>query len=84
MIYNQNVNFTPDTPATCRPTSGIVCAYCRNARNCNNQVPMDNLHDFDSKTDTTKIVRLDGGEVTAEMIAKAAAEAATTHVTDFS
>lgn len=82
MIYNQNVNFTPDTPATCRPTSGIVCTYCRNARNCNNQVPRDDLYGFDSKTDTTKIVQLDSGKVTAEMVAEATLEPA--HVTDFS
>lgn len=33
------VNFTPDTPDTCVPTSGIVCTYCKNKHICNNQVP---------------------------------------------
>ena len=71
MVYNQNVNFTPDTPATCKPTSGVTCTYCKSKSRCDNQLPRDDIFGFNAKTDNVKIV------------CKDAVEEEPAHLTDF-
>lgn len=41
MKINENVNYTPDNPSTCKPTSEIVCRYCMNTNKCPNKMPFE-------------------------------------------
>lgn len=59
MIFNKEVNFTPQKPETCKPSTGLTCSYCRNERHCANKLPRDDTSGFDTKTSVTKIVCLD-------------------------
>ena len=39
----EQVHYTPDDPANCRPTSGLTCEYCRNRGVCDNVMPRDDI-----------------------------------------
>ena len=35
----KTVNYTPNTPDTCVPSTGVVCTYCKNKAKCPHPVP---------------------------------------------
>lgn len=54
---SKEVHYSPNDPANCVPTSGVVCVYCKNQMNCPNKLDRTELNrpddytstDFDSK-----------------------------------
>ena len=41
MKTNSTVNYTPNEPDKCKPTSRVVCTYCSNSSKCPNKMPYE-------------------------------------------
>lgn len=40
----KTVNYTPNDPDNCVPTSGIVCVYCKNHATCPSKLERNDLN----------------------------------------
>lgn len=54
METNKTVNYTPDDPTNCKPTSHVVCTYCRSARNCPSKIPYERYKSVETLESETK------------------------------
>lgn len=58
------VNYSPDDMNNCKPTSGVVCTYCKNKNKCPNRMVQEsyseliNEHSRNADTPKTKAHKL--------------------------